>query len=210
MSDLLSADRLAEIAYFIIALLAGLSIHEASHAFIADRLGDPTARRLGRVTLNPIAHLDPAGTLMMIFSAIAGWGIGWGKPVPVNPNNLRPDPKTGNAIVAVAGPVSNLLLATVVAVFVQLGLGGVIPRDLLDTVIYVSVSLAVFNMLPLPPLDGFSVLLGLLPNGAAYSLSRLYQYGPMILLALIVFGGSFLTRYLVFFRVPILRALGVD
>lgn len=198
------------IAYFLVSLLVGLTFHEASHAFVADRLGDPTAKNLGRVTLNPIAHLDPAGTLMIIFASIFGIGIGWGKPCPVNPNNLRPNPKTGYALVAAAGPAANLLLAAIVAAILQLSLG--LPTVVLEGLFYiivVSVSLAVFNLIPIPPLDGFSVLLGLLPNGPAHSLSKLYQYGPALLLLLVFFGGSLLTRYITFFRDPILRALGV-
>ncbi len=204
------SDNIIVALYFIVALLAGLTIHEASHAFVADRLGDPTARRLGRVTLNPIAHLDPAGTLMMAFAAYFHIGIGWGKPCPVNPNNLRPNPKTGYALVAAAGPVSNLLLATLGAIVLQLDLG--LPGAVLQGivyVIYVSVSLAVFNLIPIPPLDGFTVLLGLLPNGPAYSLSKLYQWGPGLLLLLVFFGSGLLSRYLSFVSTPILRALGV-
>jgi Zn-dependent protease len=198
------------IFYFAAALLAGLTIHEASHAFIADRLGDPTARSLGRITLNPIAHLDPAGTLMMIFASIFGIGIGWGKPVPVNPSNLRPDPKTGYALVAAAGPVSNLLLAALLALVLQLGLGlPAILENVLFYTIFVSVSLAIFNLIPLPPLDGFSVLLGILPNTAARPLSRLYQWGPGLLLLLVFLGGGLVSQYLAFFSRPILRALGV-
>ncbi len=196
--------------YFLVAILAGLTIHEAAHAFVADRLGDPTAKRLGRVTLNPLAHLDPAGTMMMVFAAIFGIGIGWGKPCPVNPSNLRPDPKTGYALVAAAGPVSNLLLAAVGAAILQADLG--LPNAVLTGVFYVivvSVSLAVFNLIPIPPLDGFTVLLGLLPSRPAYSLSRLYQFGPGLLLLLVFFGGSLLSRYLTFVSGPILRALGV-
>ena len=196
-------------AYFAVSLLAGLTIHEAAHAFVADRLGDPTARKLGRVTLNPLAHLDPAGTLMIVFASIFGIGIGWGKPVPVNPNNLRPDAKTGNAIVAAAGPVSNLLLAAVLSLLLARGFESEILATVLFYTVIVNVSLAVFNMLPVPPLDGFSVLLGILPNGPAYSLSRLYQYGPGILLLLVFFGGNLLGAYIAFFRDPILRALGL-
>ncbi len=204
------SDSIIVALYFIVALLAGLTIHEASHAFVADRLGDPTARRLGRVTLNPIAHLDPAGTLMMAFAAYFHIGIGWGKPCPVNPNNLRPNPQTGYALVAAAGPVSNLLLATLGAIVLQLDLG--LPGAVLQGivyVIYVSVSLAVFNLIPIPPLDGFTVLLGLLPTGTSVSLSKLYQWGPGLLLLLVFFGSGLLSRYLSFVSTPILRALGV-
>ena len=217
--------------YFIVAILAGLTIHEASHATIADILGDPTAKRMGRVTLNPIKHLDPAGTLMMVFAAIFGIGIGWGKPCPVNPNNLRPNPKTGYALVAAAGPVSNLLLAILlVALTGYISLhattlpsltvpGGQLSlATLIQTMLLVNVSLALFNLIPIPPLDGFNVLLGLLPAGPSTSLSKLYQFGPGLLLLLIFFGSSLLGAYFnwgfrvfdTYLGVPIMSAFGLQ
>jgi Zn-dependent protease len=197
-------------AYFVVALLAALTVHEAAHALVANWLGDPTGRKLGRITLNPIAHLDPMGTMMIFMSSLLGVGIGWGKPVPVNPFNLRVGPKTGMALVAGAGPASNLLMAAVLALALQQDLG--LPTwalRLLVVTISVNVVLAVFNMIPLPPLDGFRVLTGILPNGPAYLLGRVEQYGPALLLLLVFFGGSLLREYLSFFGVPILRALGV-
>lgn len=202
--------------YFVVALLAALTVHEAAHALVADRLGDPTGRNLGRISLNPIVHLDPMGTLMILMASLLGIGIGRGKPVPVNPFNLRLGPKTGMALVAGAGPAANLLLAASVAVVLQegavLGLwtGDLIwLRGLLRFVAVVNVSLAIFNLIPLPPLDGFSVLMGILPTRPAYSLSRVAEYGPALLLLLVFFGGNLLGRYLSFFGTPILRALGV-
>jgi len=196
--------------YFIVALLAALTVHESAHALVADWLGDPTGRRLGRISLNPLAHLDPTGTLMIFMSSLLGVGIGWGKPVPVNPFNLRSGPKTGMALVAAAGPASNLLLATVLALALQQDLP--LPTwalHLLVVTVGINVFLAVFNMIPVPPLDGFRVLIGILPNGPAYALARIEQYGPALLLLLVFFGGGLLSRYLSFFGTPILRALGM-
>jgi Zn-dependent protease len=181
----------------IFALLAGVSFHEFSHAFVADRLGDRTARMMGRVSLNPARHLDPAGTFFMLLA-----GFGWGKPVPVNPNRLRNGPETGRAMVAAAGPLSNLLLAVLASIPMHLGLldwwnpfripfsvsGWEVSDYLslfLSSVIVFNVFLAVFNLLPIAPLDGFSVLAGILPREMGRDFSKLEQYGPAILMLLI-------------------------
>ena len=107
-----------QFVYLAVALLGSLSVHEFSHAWMADRLGDPTARYMGRLTLNPLAHLDPYGTLFMLLAIASGIGIGWAKPVPFNPNNLRGNYRTGIGLVSVAGPASNLLLAVAAAIVV--------------------------------------------------------------------------------------------
>jgi Zn-dependent protease len=202
-----------DLAFFIlvlIGLVVGLTVHEASHALVADRLGDPTARRLGRVTLNPLAHLDPTGTLLIIFSSLAGVGFGWGKPCPVNPNNLRVGPKTGMALVAAAGPVSNLVTAAILAGVMKSQLG--LPPELiavLDIVARVNVSLAFFNLIPIPPLDGFSVLLGLLPDRFAYSLAPIQQYGPALLLLLVFLGQGYIGRFIGLFSGPYMGLIGL-
>ena len=201
------------ILYYVIALLVSLSVHEASHAFVADRMGDNTARRLGRLTLNPLAHLDPVGAFVMIVSSIAGIGIGWAKPVPVNPANLRlgflariPNgPLVGMAIVALAGPISNLILA---AITVQVLTFTPLPGLFLATFLRVNVILAIFNMIPIPPLDGYRVLLGLLPTGPGYRLARLEQYGPGLLMLLVFLLPSVLSGILGFFAPPVLRLIG--
>ena len=176
-----------------IIILISFPVHEFAHAYVAYWQGDSTARYLGRLTLNPIVHFDPLGGLMLLASAYAGVGIGWAKPTPVNFANLR-NGRTGEALVGAAGPVSNLLIAI---------LGGVVFRivnsissnptpgqqDLLLVIlifVQINVSLCLFNLIPVPPLDGTRVFLSFLPARVAYKYEPLlYQYGPYVLLALI-------------------------
>ena len=181
-------------------LLLSLTIHEAAHALTADRLGDPTARALGRVSLNPLAHIDPLGTVVLpLLAAITGLPIiGWAKPVPVNTRNLR-HPQRDFAVIAAAGPISNLVQATVASLVLriaaaavssetsQAGTLGWLATALLFAV-QINLLLAFFNLIPVPPLDGGNVLLGLLPPRLAYSYSRLRQYGFLILYALLLSG----------------------
>lgn len=178
------ADFLATAIAFILAI----TIHEFAHAFAATQLGDPTPRRQGRLTLNPVAHLDPLGTIL-IFVA----GFGWGRPVSVNPFYLGGT--RGMALVAFAGPLSNILLAIPFALLFRLdlipfgGLGSrLIPSlpELVFTIIFINVLLAVFNLIPLAPLDGSSVLLGLLPTWSSAEIQRIQQFGPLILMGLLL------------------------
>jgi len=183
------------------ALLVGICFHEFSHAFVADRLGDRLPRRMGRVTLNPLAHLDRTGTLLMVLI-----GFGWGKPVPVNPNNTK-NPKATLTITAAAGPLSNFVVAALAGLairlevvpyispfneraFLFLSRGGWTVEEYvglyLSTVTLFSILLGVFNLLPIAPLDGFKVALGLLPQELARSFAQLERYGILILL-----GGLF-------------------
>lgn len=180
----------------IIALVVALSIHEFAHAFAAYQLGDTTAQRAGRLTLNPLAHLDPIGSLMMILI-----GFGWAKPVPVNPNNLRGNKLRSMAITAAAGPLSNILQAFVFALPIRFGLvdlafpyasGAFLPSlgEILTLLVWINVLLAVFNMIPLGPLDGLKVLMGVLPSRTAHRLEPLAQYGSWLLFMLMMFGGG--------------------
>jgi Zn-dependent protease len=200
-SQLLEESVLLFLTFFgavVAALICGISFHEASHAFTADRLGDRTARIMGRVTLNPLRHLDPVGTAILMIG-----GFGWGKPVPVDPRRLRNGPEAGRAMVAAAGPLSNILLAVIASVPIHLGLVDWwspfrVPFSVsswgvedylalfLSAVIVFNVILAVFNLLPIAPLDGFSVAVGLLPRDMSLWFARLEQYGPGILMLLLV------------------------
>jgi Zn-dependent protease len=185
-----------QMVFFLLALVVSISIHEFSHAWSAYELGDPTARNLGRLTLNPVAHFDPVGALMIVFMAFSGFGIGWGKPVPVNPYNLRTHPRLGMGLTAAAGPFSNLVLATLFAIPLRLHVP--MPQLLgqfLVVLVVTNVGLAIFNLIPLPPLDGFNVFQGLLSTFRtpwAYewgnALDRMAVYGPVLLLALLALG----------------------
>lgn len=172
---------------FIVTAIFAFAYHELAHALVADRLGDPTPREFGRISLNPIVHLDLFGLIVLLLA-----GFGWAF-TPVNPNNLRGNPRVSYAIVAIAGPVANLLMALLYALPIRLGLvlneppGSVLPSlfGFLAIGVSINILLAVFNMLPIPPLDGFSVLLGLLPAEMAYQLAPLRRYGTIILLVVI-------------------------
>jgi Zn-dependent protease len=177
-------------------LLVSLTFHEAAHAWSADRLGDPTARLLGRVSLNPAVHVDPIGTIA--FPLIAMLTnlpiIGWAKPVPVNTLNLRQHWKEKYMLIAAAGPASNILLATVAALGVRvLGFESASNQvfQFLLLMVVVNVLLAVFNMVPVPPLDGGNVLAGLLRGPASEMFERIRPYGFLILYGLLLSGILF-------------------
>jgi Zn-dependent protease len=179
----------ALVAWFAI-LIVSLSVHEAAHAWTADRLGDSTARLLGRLTVNPLKHIDLIGTV--IFPLLAVYSglplIGWAKPVPVNMQRLR-SPRRDFAVVALAGPVSNLVLAAIGAGLVSVAAEGPgISGNLLIRFAQINVLLAVFNLIPVPPLDGGNVLAGLVPESFARVLDGLRQWG-FILLYVLMFAG---------------------
>jgi Zn-dependent protease len=169
----------------IVALVVGITFHEFSHAFVADRLGDRRPRALGRVSLNPIRHLDPMGAIFFLLA-----GFGWGKPVPVNSYALRPG-RIGLTVVALAGPVANFTVAVVVAilfrVLLQVGLlDAEFPKAVMQLIVYFNVALGLFNLIPIPPLDGYNVVLPLLPPRQQFTVQRYAQYGYIALLALVV------------------------
>jgi Zn-dependent protease len=169
-----------------IALVVGITVHEASHATVAVALGDPTPRLMGRVSLNPLRHLDPLGSLMILIAS-----FGWGKPVMFDPSRLKGDPRLGSALVAVAGPVSNILVALVAVLALASGVTPAGPAtQVVQTILGVNVALAAFNLLPIPPLDGFGFVENLLPKPMAQALAPIVPYGPLILLALIFLGPS--------------------
>ena len=184
---------LADILLRVVPALLCITLHELSHGFTAYLLGDTTARDAGRLTLNPIRHIDPTGLLMMVV-----FRMGWAKPVPVNMYRFR-NPKQGMAITALAGPASNLLISIVflflygacyMPLYVDMRLGdlGRTLLDLFEITAYISLGMGLFNLLPVPPLDGSKVLFSVLPQSAYTTLMRYERYGMIALLALVWSG----------------------
>ena len=181
-------------AAFVIAVIAGIAFHEFSHAAVASLQGDQTARAQGRLTLNPLAHLDPLGSIALIVA-----GFGWGRPVPVTPSRLR-NRRFGHVLVGLAGPAANFVLAIVSVVALRIAYQ---PADLtfdvnftlrlLDTLVAVNVILGVFNLLPIPPLDGSTLLTILLPPSRQNIVRFLEQYGVFLLLGLLILAPNLLT-----------------
>jgi Zn-dependent protease len=197
-----------------VMLLVAFPIHEFAHAFAAYRLGDSTARLFGRLTLNPLAHFDPIGGSMLAISVLLGSGFGWAKPTPVNPRNLEGG-RWGEAIVAAAGPLSNLVLAIAGAIPLRFILASGMDVPFLGNVLVLFVEinllLMIFNLIPIPPLDGSGVLFAFLPPQTAWQLRPiLSQYGIFLLILLIfpVFGGtSLLTQIFGAILDPLFRLL---
>lgn len=193
------AALLVYVAATAVAIFTGLAFHEFSHAWAANELGDDTATRAGRLTLNPLAHLDPIGSALVLL-----FGFGWAKPTPVNPWRLRGGPRRGNAMVAFAGPASNFFFAALAALPLRFGMvetryvsiDAIIRRGsgedfvflFLFFIISINILLGIFNLIPIPPLDGFKVAVGLLPRDAARTLERIEPWGPGILMSLIAIG----------------------
>ena len=181
------------IGIIIIAIVVAVTIHEFSHAIVADQLGDFTARKLGRVTLKPSAHLDPMGSIIFLVA-----GFGWGKPVPVVQNNIKKlNPQIGLALISLVGPGSNFIFSLLLAILIRFELipNSVLNIDLVASFIFilinVNILLCVFNLLPLPPLDGFKVILGILPSRFSNSLSQMERYGAIPLFGMLILDMTF-------------------
>jgi Zn-dependent protease len=195
-------DLLPRLVAVAVILLVAFPVHEFSHALAAFRLGDSTARYQGRLTLDPRVHFDPLGGILLALSALAGSGIGWAKPTPVNPVNLAGG-RRGEMIVAAAGPLSNLVLALLAAIPYRIVVNtpelsaavltsgpAQFTFEVLATFLTINVLLFVFNLLPIPPLDGWKVLLGVLDPRTAYNLRQYEQYGFIAIIVLILIGGG--------------------
>lgn len=184
-----------EIIFYILILLMSVIVHELSHGYVANMLGDPTAKYAGRLTLNPFKHIDPVGSLLVpfiLYITNAGFLFGWAKPVPYNPYNLKmSNQKLGGGIVAIAGPISNFLIAGIFGLIINYSyLFSFITSDFIKIatmIVWVNVALAVFNLVPIPPLDGSKVLFGLLPRSLGHIEETLERYGFLILIIFIMF-----------------------
>lgn len=196
----MAANGIALLVFQLIVLIFSVVVHEVSHGVIAEKLGDPTARVLGRLTLNPLKHLDPFGSVILpiLLYVLSGGSfvVGWAKPVPYNPAHLK-DPSRDGGKIAAAGPVANLVLAAVFGVFLRVasaaGANGQFLA-VLGLVVYMNVLLAVFNLVPIPPLDGSKVLFALLPATNAGRRVEIFleRYGIILLFAFLFFGIEFL------------------
>lgn len=174
MLSLLNTNPLMFVLY-LLAIVVAITIHEFAHARAAEYLGDPTPKLQGRVSLNPMRHLDPFGMIFLLFA-----GFGWGRPVQFDPFNLK-NPRRDAAIISIAGPLSNIILAIILAIVVR-----IIETPLLYPFIMLNVSLAIFNLLPVHPLDGFKIVGGILPHEKAHEWYQLERYGMIFLLFLIL------------------------
>jgi Zn-dependent protease len=198
-----AAHMIQQVVISIIPIMLAVILHEVSHGYVAFKLGDPTAKMMGRLTLNPISHIDIFGTILMpigLYVLTDGQFVfGYAKPVPINPYNFR-NPKGGMAVSASAGPITNLLLAVVSVLLLKYGVAPLADMAMpsatsaileplgmmLKVSIIINIVLAVFNMIPIPPLDGGRVLMGMLPYRQAASLSRIEPFGFVIVLLLVV------------------------
>lgn len=184
------------IAVWLLPVLFAITLHEAAHGWVASKLGDPTAKRLGRITINPLKHIDPVGTVVvpLFLAMVSPFILGWAKPVPVEPRYFK-SPLLDMAVVAVAGPVSNFFMACIWAMFIKLVYLSLDPSQTLTFLaemgrngIIINVVLMVLNLLPIPPLDGGRVVAGVLPPALAIPFMKLERFGMLIIIVLLVSG----------------------
>jgi Zn-dependent protease len=196
-------DNALLILFQFIVLIFSVMVHEIAHGAVALRLGDDTAKRLGRLTLNPVAHIDPFGSILLPLALVAlgsPFVVGWAKPVPYNPLRLR-DPKRGAGLIALAGPATNLVVAMAFGLFARFAMGFVEPPliGLFSLIVLTNVSLALFNLIPIPPLDGSGVLFSILPSRYAKVELFLVRYGLYVLLAFLFLDGFRILEPVAFF-----------
>ncbi len=186
---------------FIVILIFSIILHEIAHGYMADRLGDPTARLQGRLSLNPLVHIDWFGSVILPFLLIftgAPFVFGWAKPVPFNPYNFK-NARWGGALVALAGPVTNMIIAIVFALILQFGNFSLLTAFFFESIIITNIALAVFNLVPVPPLDGHHILFALLPDSMNHLKNRLRQLAWPIVFIFVMFGWRFISP--VIFRI---------